>query len=206
MSGQFRIQTEHLGKKFGHHWIFKNLNIEFKTGEHTAIIGPNGSGKSTLLQIIARTEAATIGNISYMLNNTSIPTEHLYKYISIAAPYIDLIEEFTLSECVKFHFKFKKSRAGISFAEFISDVLDMKKDSAKTIKFFSSGMKQKLKLALALYSDTPVLLLDEPTTNLDQNNIQWYRDEIEKCANNKLIIVCSNIPHEYFFCSHIVNL
>ena len=114
-------------------------------------------------------------------------------------------EEFTLSEMVDFHFKFKTFKPGIDKAA-LNEILNLKGSDNKMIRYFSSGMKQRLKLALAFCADTPMLMLDEPTSNLDTQGIDWYLNLVEKFSANRLTIICSNQEHEYSFCEQKLNI
>lgn len=201
-----QIVAEKLGKRFNLEWIFRNLDLNFQDNISYAITGSNGSGKSTLLQILLGIMPYSEGKIIYSNKDKSIiPAEDIYKHISIAAPYQELIEELTLSEHIDFHLKFKKFKSGISKETFI-ETLNLKKSSHKEIRFFSSGMKQRVKLGLAIYTDSPILLLDEPTTNLDNQGADWYREEIQKSIKNRLVIICSNQRQEYDFCDEVIPI
>lgn len=194
-----KITLENIGRRFNREWIFKQVSYEFKTGGRYAILGPNGSGKSTLLQLIAGNLTPSEGAISYSHQGNNIDVESIYQHISLAAPYLELIEEFTLLEIIDFHFSFKTYLAGTDQHSLI-ELLGFERARNKALKNFSSGMKQRVKLALAICSDTPVLLLDEPTANLDKQGISWYLELVERYAADRMIIVCSNQEHEYQFC------
>src|SRR5690349_7360235 len=126
-----QIVTEKLGKRFNLEWIFRDLNLNFQTNKSYAITGPNGSGKSTLLQIISGIIPHSEGSIIYSdHNNKNIPAEEIYKYVSIASPYQELIEEFTLAEHIDFHLKFKKIKNNISRKQLI-DILQLEKSTNK---------------------------------------------------------------------------
>lgn len=201
----YQIILEDIGKKLQNEWIFKKLTFQIKQGEALAIIGANGSGKSTLLQIIAGNLTPTVGKISYQSNHLAqIPVENWYKNIVLATPYLELIEEFTLLELVNFQMKFKKLQNNLSPEDFIQQI-GLEKALQKPIKFFSSGMKQRLKLGLAFYADTSVILLDEPTTNLDRQGFAWYQSEIQKNLH-RLLIICSNQPAEYEACTKQLDI
>lgn len=148
---------------------------------------------------------ASEGSLSYSKGKLSIPPESFYKQLSLAAPYQELIEEFTLSEQLNFHLKFKSFRKEVS-KEHFTEILQLQKSQDKEIRYFSSGMKQRLKLGLAIYSDTPVLLLDEPTTNLDVQGTDWYLKEINSNLKDRLVIICSNQRHEYDFCEELISM
>ncbi|OJJ16640.1 ABC transporter ATP-binding protein [marine bacterium AO1-C] len=199
------IIADNLSKKFQRDWIFRNLNLHFQTPHSYTIIGPNGSGKSTLLQILAGILPATNGTVTFKDNSQTIPVEKIYQHLSIATPYLELIEEFTLLEAVKFHLEFKPLKDNLTIKEFL-EIMKLEKAIKKQIKHFSSGMKQRLKLGLAFYSQTDLILLDEPTSNLDNQGIAWYHQEIEKNTQDRLLILCSNQSYEYEFCENIISI
>lgn len=201
----FKISLENFGKKFNYEWIFRGFSYEFVSGEAYAITGANGSGKSTFLQCLAGFFPQSEGKIIYSQDNKIISNDDFYTYLSFAAPYQELIEEFTLLEQINFHQKFKKFSQNQTSKEIIKK-LRLEASEDKFIKNFSSGMKQRLKLGLALYAQTPVLLLDEPTTNLDIENINWYKEEIRQNLAERLVIVCSNDANEYDFCKKIIKI
>lgn len=198
-----RIITQSLGKQFGREWIFKNLDITFQTNQSYAVVGNNGSGKSTLLKILAGAMPATLGEISYEEDEKNIHTDNWFKHLAIAAPYLELVEEFSLQETIDFYIRFKKIYVR---KEELIEKLGFSKNVNKPIRFFSSGMKQKLKLGLAMYADVKVLFLDEPTSNLDEKNTAWYLENIQEVLKDKITIICSNQPNEYHFCNQVINL
>jgi ABC-type multidrug transport system ATPase subunit len=199
------ITLQNIGRRFNREWIFRGIDYTFNGGESYAILGSNGSGKSTLLQVLNGSLSPSAGTISYDLDGKEVPVEDVFQYLSLAAPYMEMIEEFTLAEMIDLHFKFKSYKAGMDNKAVI-DLLAMDANKNKLIRYFSSGMKQRLKLALAFCSDTPILMLDEPTSNLDAQGVEWYLDLVEKFALNRLTIICSNQPHEYGFCGHQLSI
>ncbi|WP_343530810.1 ATP-binding cassette domain-containing protein [Pedobacter sp.] len=199
-----QIILEHLGRRFNKEWIFREISYTFAQGEQYALLGPNGSGKSTLLSVVLGSLTPSEGKISYQEEKEILP-ESIFSYISLAAPYLDLVEEFTLQETIDFHFRFKKYQQGFG-AEAVLDILALSKAQDKPLKYFSSGMKQRTKLALAFCADTPILALDEPTSNLDVQGTDWYLSLIEKYSKNRLVLVGSNQAYEYEFCKHQLNI
>ena len=201
-----RIQVTAASKRFNTEWIFSNLNFSFTTGQHYALIGNNGSGKSTLLQIIAGYIGLTKGGIQWIsTSNETIDSTNIFQYISIATPYLELVEEFTALEQIIFHQQFKPLQNGLEPIELLEKI-GLRNAAKKQIRNFSSGMKQRLKLALAIFDQAPILLLDEPCSNLDQEGIQTYHQLMQKYAMHKLVIVASNDPQEYQFCSQQLSL
>jgi ABC-type multidrug transport system ATPase subunit len=198
------ITLQNVGRRFNKEWIFRNLSTEFSTGNSYAILGPNGSGKSTLLSVLTGSLSPSEGKISFS-DTKDIPVENIYKYISLAAPYLELVETFTLNEIINFHFRFKNFAPGLDAKKLIS-ILGLEKAANKQIKYFSSGMKQRTKLALACCADTPILFLDEPTSNLDVQGISWYRELIENFGKERLTLIGSNQIQEYDFCTNQIQI
>jgi ABC-type multidrug transport system ATPase subunit len=198
-----RIILNNIGKRYNREWIFRNVNLEFEKGCRYAILGPNGSGKSTLLQTIAGNFIASEGNVIYNASNEAVvSSEDLYHYLAICAPYMQLIEEFSLYEMIAFHTKFKPLVLNSNIVE----ILMLSGAENKQIRHFSSGMKQRVKLGLAMLSDVPVVILDEPLTNLDEAGKLWYYNLIEQYGNHKTILIGSNRPEEYPFAGSIINI
>lgn len=200
-----RIIVKNLSKRFNREWIFKDFSYQFTSPNTYALVGPNGSGKSTLLQILWGQMLASQGSISFENDGVEIANDQVYRHIAIATPYMDLIDEFTLTEMVKFHFKFKKTRSNLNLEEVV-ELLELAPAKDKMISNFSSGMKQRLKLGLAFYSQADALFLDEPTTNLDRKSIEWYQRHREQLPDKTLVLIASNQEHEYPANAQIVDI
>ncbi|MGZ3847393.1 MAG: ABC transporter ATP-binding protein [Flavisolibacter sp.] len=200
-----RIKLSNAGKRFNREWIFRNADLEFSSTSSYAITGPNGSGKSTMLQCIGGMLQPSEGTIQYLTKDRQLASEKAYSEISFCAPYLDLVEEMTLVEFLQFHNQFKSFLRDCSISDIIEEV-GLKAASDKQIRFYSSGMKQRVKLAQAIYSDTSIVLLDEPSTNLDTKGIQLYHSLIEKYCNDRLVIVCSNDEVEYSFTKERISV
>ena len=193
-----KIILTNAGKRFSREWIFRKLDYEFDTGKWYAITGPNGSGKSTLLQILSASMLLNEGQAEW-INGQSVDSDAVHLHISFAAPYLELIEEMTAKEFLDFHSRFKMFIRGFSVQEILNmAALDHAAD--KQIRYFSSGMKQRLKLAQAIFSDVPVVLLDEPCTNLDANGFDLYYKWVNEFCKGRLLIISSNDVAEYKFC------
>lgn len=191
-----KISLQHIQKKFNNIKILDDINLEIEQHQICVILGANGSGKSTLMQIISGKMLQTDGNIFYAINSQNITSENVFSQISYAAPYIDIIDEFTASELLQFHFKFKKLQC---FASVVDLLEYLKLPNNKNIKYFSSGMKMKLKLGMAFYSESSLLLLDEPCSHFDTINKHWYKNELTKIQGKRTIIIASNDTEEYDF-------
>jgi len=198
------IELQNIGKKFNKDWIFRNFNYEFKSGNSYAVTGHNGSGKSTLLQIISGFVLPSEGQVVSKESETGNGNLG-FEQIAIAAPYLELVEEMTAIEFLTFHQQFKPFIDNISLTQILEEV-QLSKAADKQIRYFSSGMKQRLKLAQGFFSNTKVLLLDEPTSNLDKQGISLYLQLIKQYTNDRLVIICSNDEAEYFFCKQKIDI
>lgn len=219
-----RISLTNCGKRFNRDWIFRQFSFEFSPGHHYAITGPNGSGKSTLLQVIGGAIVASEGKIQYhsapalralpaqeTLASTDVETmkeiliDDAFRQIAIAAPYLEVVEEMTLTEFLRFHQQFKAFIPGVTAADAIN-LAGLNSSADKQIRYYSSGMKQRVKLIQAIFSDASCLLLDEPCTNLDTEGIELYQRLIADYSGDRTIIVSSNDVQEYGFCEHILRI
>ncbi|MEP7163583.1 MAG: ABC transporter ATP-binding protein [Ferruginibacter sp.] len=214
-----QITLTNTGKRYNREWIFRHLDHEFIQGRSYAITGPNGSGKSTLLQVIAGAIQHSEGKIEYNDTGSPVPGKKIpdtissiqhpissidaYRHISIATPYMELIEEMTATELLNFHSTFKELTKPVP--EILAE-LNLQDAANKQVRYFSSGMKQRLKLAQAFFSNSNVLLLDEPATNLDADGIELYLQLIRKYSKEKLVIVSSNDKQEYGFCEEVISI
>lgn len=199
------ISLSDAGKRYNRDWIFRHINYTFESGQAYAITGPNGSGKSTLLQVLSAGMMLNEGNIQYSIANNQYSTESVYKEVSICAPYLEVVEEMTLLEFLNFHTGFKPLLPGITIDTIISTV-GLEKAIHKQIRNYSSGMKQRVKLAQCIFSDTAIVLLDEPCTNLDATGIALYHSLISQYCTKRLVVVSSNDEVEYKFCKEKLNI
>lgn len=200
-----QIQLNNAGKRFNRDWIFRNLSLNFSVNQKYAITGHNGSGKSTLLQCIAGSMYLSEGEIIFRGDDVVLTNEKQYETVSICAPYLEVVEEMTAKEFLSYHHQFKSLISSHSINDVLQEI-GLSKHANKQIRYFSSGMKQRIKLAQAFFSQTPVLLLDEPCTNLDQSGVELYNRLLANHSNNRMIIICSNDEKEYKSCNHTIRL
>ncbi len=200
-----RLSLQNLGKRFDREWIFRGLSLDLVPSEPLAVTGPNGSGKSTLLQVLSGAVPASEGTLSYRLADRPIEPEAIFRHLTFAAPYLELVEEFTLVELLRFHVRFKPLRRGLTPDGF-AELLELSHARHKVLRYFSSGMKQRVKLGLALYSEASLVLLDEPTANLDAQGAAWYQQHVRQLPPDVTLIIASNQPAEYDFCERILDI
>jgi ABC-type multidrug transport system ATPase subunit len=208
------ISLSDAGKRYNRDWIFRHLTYNFEAGKSYAITGPNGSGKSTFLQAIGGALHLNEGSIQYSENSIQtgnsgafsiISNENIFSFVSICAPYLEVVEEMTVKEFLEFHSQFKPLIDSVSIDEIIS-IVGLEKAVNKQIRYYSSGMKQRVKLAQCIFSDVPVLLLDEPCTNLDATGVKLYNNLVSVYCKKRMVIVSSNDHHEYEFCTEKLNI
>lgn len=186
-----KVELSGIGKRYSREWILKDVDLQIASGEHLAILGGNGSGKSTLLKIISGYLTPTQGSIEYQLDGNSIAQEDLFRHISFVAPYQDVYRKMTLKELVRFHFSLRDWRSG-SETEMFTEMLGL--PTNEPISTFSSGMVQRLKLGLALHTDSALHIFDEPTMNLDDKASAWFIEELGKLRGDATVIIASNLP------------
>lgn len=200
------IRLESIGKRFLKDWIFRNINLEFEGTKKYAITGLNGSGKSTFLQLLAGISIPTEGKITYQDDaGFVLDPDNITLKFSYSAPYQELPEELTGKEVFDFHFNFRQK--GFSFDEkSFFEMIELPGQENKQVKYFSSGMKQRLKLGLCLFTEAKVYFLDEPTSNLDRNGIEWYKRLISERIFDKPLFISSNIEEEYQLCDTVIRM
>jgi ABC-type multidrug transport system ATPase subunit len=194
-----------LGKRFNREWLFDGLTVKINAHDVVAITGHNGSGKSTFLKIIAGLQLPSTGSLTLSIDHKTIPTEAHYLHLSFASPYIELIEEYTLQEMLDFYFSLKPIDTSIKPSE-LPELLLLNHTRHKLIGSFSSGMKQRLKLGLALFSHTPVLILDEPTSHLDEQGKVWFYQHLKGAIGKKMILIASNQEEEIQHCTSRIDI
>lgn len=200
------IKLEQLGRRFGRDWIFRHIDCTISEGSHSIIVGGNGSGKSTLLQILSGFLSPSEGLVSYTRNNQSIEDTALFKEVSLAAPYLDVYEDLTLEEMVHFQDQFRPWTASLSSSDIIKK-LELVPHKTKQIKHFSSGMKQRVKLGLAILTDSTLLCLDEPSSNLDKAAVSWYRNLLTEYASERTVVISTNhVEDEYIRKDNVLQM
>jgi ABC-2 type transport system ATP-binding protein len=196
------IHLQNIGKKYNKDWIFRGINLQLKPNDRYVVLGANGSGKSTFLKLVAGFSIPSEGTMA----TEGVSADDFYKKVSIAAPYFDVYTDYTLEELVQFHRGLKPFFSGISCADVI-DKMDLKHAAHKQLKHYSSGMLQRVKLGLAILSETPLLLLDEPTSNLDKRAVDWYNNLLSTHLQDRIILVASNHQNEdYKICDKQIEI
>ena len=201
-----RIEFQQVSKRFAYEWIFRNMDLNFQSGDSWGIVGPNGSGKSTFIRLLMGTLDPSVGSIQYRdIDGKSIHVNQVFNHFSFTAPYMDIPPNYTMDEIIKFHFSFRSPIEGLSPKSIIS-LSNLDKSKRKAIRQFSSGMKQRVKLALALCTDSDYVVLDEPTTNLDDSTKEWFHDLVKNQIQNRGLIIATNEKDDLLLCEKQVKI
>ncbi|MCS6990831.1 MAG: ABC transporter ATP-binding protein [Chitinophagales bacterium] len=197
------ITINHVARRFQSQWVFRDVHLRLSSGAQYALMGPNGSGKTTLLHLIGGFLMPTVGTIQYQIQQRPIDPQHLHRYLSFAAPYIELIDNFSVLELVRWQSRLKPLKDGITAIDVLKQA-DLWPHAGKRVDALSSGLRQRLQLALALMAQTPLVLLDEPTANLDAESVLWYQQLLQAHSANRLVVIASNQEADLIHCtSHI---
>jgi heme exporter protein A len=202
----YSVEAMSLNKVFGRRLIFNNLNFKFENKGIYGISGSNGSGKSTLIKIIAGIISPSSGSIIHNNNNKPVIPEKLHNHIGFVSPYLVLYDEFSALENLKYFSEIRNIRLDTEKVNYLLDkflLLNRKDDFVKT---YSSGMKQRLKFIFALIHSPQVLLLDEPTSNLDSEGKEKVYSILNKESASSIIIIASNEETDLEICSTRIQL
>lgn len=200
------IVLDDVGKKFQHKWIFKGLSTTLNKNDAVSVTGNNGAGKSTLLKMLSGFLSPNKGAIDfYDTSKKKIARDNIFKEVTFAAPYIQLLSRLNLKENIDFYLRFQSLQSGLDTDSLI-DLMELKHAAHKQVRFYSSGMQQRVKLAMAICADSSILILDEPTTNLDEAGADWYQSTLEKYGHERIVIIASNAQRDFDFCNRSLSV
>lgn len=200
----FNIRLDDIGKKYYQRWIFKDINFDFAENRHLALVGKNGSGKSTLLRVISRQLTPSIGKVVYENEANEIPVNHSYRYLSWSGPHVQPYLDLNLEEHIRLHFSLKTPI--LKKPQEMVSILNLVAHKEKPLRYFSSGMLQRVKVGLALFTKSEVLMLDEPTSNMDVENAAFMLDLIKQHLGGRIFVLASNMEREYASFDQIIRL
>ena len=198
-----QIELDHVGKQFRHRWVFQDLTTTIHPGERIAITGSNGAGKSTLLKIASGLLTPSAGKVRFTLGGN--PLEDVPKHLNFTAPYLDLIQEFSANELIGFHMSHRPLLPGWDAGRFL-EACHLYGERNKIIRHYSTGMQQRLRIALAVLTSSELVSLDEPTSNLDEHYKQWYQELLETYLGDRTLIIASNERFDYRICGRKIEL
>jgi len=202
----YKLALDDVGKKFQYKWIFKGVDTQLQSSDILSVRGYNGSGKSTLLKIISGHLTPNQGKVLYLdQQQKKIHRDDIFKEITFAAPYINLLSRLELVECLDFYQRFKPLKNGLNTEKLI-ELMGLQSSSHKQLRFYSSGMLQRVKLAMAICAKSSLLILDEPTSNLDDAGIKWYQKILKEYSDDRIVIIASNVEHDFKMCNKSISM
>jgi len=202
----FSVVLEACGKSFLDHWVLRNRSLDLHSGERAALLGPNGSGKSTFMLLICGYLQPTEGKVQYFNNGKAIPSERIGAHISMCLPNMETYEEFTLEQLLEFHTSLRSMRCSSKTDDLAALLQFSSKEAKRQIRFFSNGMRQRLKLGLAILTESSAVLLDEPLTNMDVQGTDLYYSWLDQYLGDRLLLVASNRADEYQGCTRLIQV
>lgn len=194
-----KIILDHIGKYFGERKIFSNISFEISSGSSVAITGPNGSGKTTLMRIISGLINPTDGKVIFSKNDTELLPREKYNNLGLVGPYLELYDDLTALENLRFFSKMKRLQ---NYEKTISDLMgkmNLSGHEIELVKNYSSGMKQRLKYVFALLDSPEILMVDEPTSNLDKEGINTVYEIMEYQKTKGILIIATNDEEDLKF-------
>jgi ABC-type multidrug transport system ATPase subunit len=192
------VSGHHIGKKYQREWIFRRVDFHIPSGERFGIVGSNGSGKSTLLQIISGYLSPTEGELSFRNQDVVCERDQVFSHVSWCTPALQFIDGFTLLENIRFATSFRGLIGGMSHDAWIERT-GLAAHRHKKLEELSSGMRQRVKLAWAICSESSMLLLDEPVSHLDRQAVLWFQQLLEEFLGNRTLVIASNANEDELF-------
>ena len=199
------LRLEEVSKRFGREWVIRRFSGQFTAGTVYGIRGRNGSGKSTLLRMLAGHLSPSRGRVRCTVEGSTVPPAEMYRRVSWTGPYFEIVEELTVLEMLTFHFTLKPLLSGLT-PRSVLERTDLQHAADRPLRDCSSGMRQRILLATALYADTPILLLDEPTVTLDDAAAEWFGRELLAHSGNRLTVIASNDARDLQLCADVTDL
>ena len=202
MNSIYSVHADKLTKRFGRQILFRDISFSLETGDSFFITGPNGSGKSTMLQIIAGIQKSTSGIPVILKDKKNIPPEERFTHFGFSSPAVNPYDMLTAVENIRF----ASSAARPERIEEMLQLYGLYPHRNKQVGVFSSGMKQRLRLIIAMIDSPGILLLDEPSSNLDSSGKDILFGQIEKLRSETAIIIATNEHEEMKFCAKGIDI
>ena len=189
-------------KSFERRPVLRNVSFDLTSPDSLAVTGKNGAGKSTLSKILLGLIRPSGGSIAYAVDGRNIDGEEFKQHAGFVSPYLNMYDEFSAVENLRILARIRGK--SVPDAAVLQDVLrrvDLwhRKDDA--VGTYSSGMKQRLKYAFALLHRPAMLVLDEPTSNLDADGVAMVERIAKEQKMNGILIIATNNPEEAGWCS-----
>jgi len=206
MDSRYSLEVIELNKTFGRRLIFNNLSFNIFENGITGITGPNGSGKSTLVKILAGLISPSGGKVIHKNSSREIIPEKLHNYIGFVSPYLVLYDEFSAQENLEYFARIRNVRFDKDKVDDMLNRFLLYKRRNDFVKTYSSGMKQRLKFLFALMHSPRLIILDEPTSNLDDEGKESVYNIVENESRNAIVIIASNEKGDLQLCRNLIKL
>ena len=199
------LEIKNISKKYNNQDALKNVSFSLKKGDIVGFLGPNGAGKTTLMKIITSTLKQDLGDVIVFGNNTltnDIITKNNIGYLAENNP---LYKEMDVNEYLDFIASLYKVENKKEIINSLIIKTGLKDERSKKIEQLSKGFKQRVGIAASLINNPKVLILDEPTTGLDPNQLIEIRNLIKEIGKDKIVLLSTHILQEIpKICNHII--
>ena len=203
---KMELIADKIVKRFGHFLVLKNVSFKVGSGSSIAITGPNGSGKTTLVKILCNLMAPTRGQVIYQNNHKTIEREHIFRFIGLVGPYLQLYQELSARENIDFFARMRNLKNYSSRVAQLMEVFNLTGREKDAVKTYSSGMQQRLKYVCALLHEPEVLFVDEPRSNLDQKGIAAVYHILQEQKKDKILVISTNDQEDLALADQIIKV
>jgi heme exporter protein A len=195
----WKVIGDQISHKFNKRTIFSNISFAVESGRSLVLIGPNGSGKTTLVKIICRLLQPISGKLLIYHDSQVTDPVKLYSTVGLVGPYLQLYNNLTALENYTFFSRIRGLSVDINFFRELMNQFGLKGREMDELRTYSSGMLQRAKYVMALIHRPEILILDEPTSNLDEEGVHIVYELIQKQREDKILILATNEPEEFKF-------
>jgi heme exporter protein A len=196
MKNAIAIKVDRITKHFQWRVVLDDVSFSLQAPGSLVITGPNGSGKTTLVRILAGLLSPTSGEINYIVNQQQRSPEASRDFIGLVGPYLQFYRDLSAWENMYFIARAKSGKADEQRIKALLAMVGLKKREHDLLKTYSSGMLQRMKYAAALYHSPEILILDEPTANLDDAGKKIVHEIIDQQKQQGIVIIATNEPEE----------
>ena len=196
------VELQSVSHTFKSRPVFHPVTASVPAGSECLIRGTNGSGKSTLGRILAGELTPAEGRVTWLRETQAMEAEALCLRSQRVSPVTALHPQLTIAELIAFQGQFQPWSSPSAASDLLKQA-GLAKHMGKAYRDLSSGMQQRVKLALALATQSELIVLDEPCANLDAAGIAWYRESLQIVRGKVTLIVCSNDRDEDFIAPDI---
>ncbi len=195
----WKVTGQQLTQKFNQRVIFENVSFEITSGHSIVLMGPNGSGKTSLIRVICQLVRPRAGKVGFFQDGEQVPADRIYPHIGLVGPYLQLYNNLTALENYTFFARIRGLAVDVPSFRLLMSRVGLQGRELDQLATYSSGMLQRVKYVMALIHRPEILILDEPTSNLDESGSEIVYQIMEEQKQNKILIVATNEPEEFKF-------